>query len=102
MASYLTDTDSSGLLDSTLCFHLILLMCVVSNLFHHRTLSAPVHRSDCRPQGGAKGRGSRRMFWELGLGDVIGKPVELQCPKIVVQPKAVFSCAMTLMDKIRG
>ena len=90
------------------------------------------------------------MFWELVRGDVIGKPVELQCPKIVekasrrawteyehspramqmreytlkefweifvddrpfgadaifrqvnVQSKAVFSCAMTLMDKIRG
>ena len=33
--------------------------------------------------GGAKGRGSRRMFWKLAPGDVIGKPVKLQCPEIV-------------------
>ena len=33
--------------------------------------------------GGAKGRGSRRMFWELAPGDVIGKPVKSQCPKVI-------------------
>ena len=33
--------------------------------------------------GGAKGRGLRRMFWELAPGDVIGKPVNTQCPKVI-------------------
>ena len=32
--------------------------------------------------GGAKGRGSRRMFWELAQGNVIGKPVNTHCPKV--------------------
>ena len=35
-----------------------------------------------RPWGGAKGGGSRRMFWELVLEDVLGKLAELQCVKI--------------------
>ena len=40
-----------------------------------------------RPEGpsadpeGAKGRGSRRMFWELAPGGVFEKDVDSQCPK---------------------
>ena len=108
--------------------------------------------------GGAKRRGSRRMFWELAPEDVFGKPAEPNCAKIErgvetqekqdgkgpsrglglnmntamqlrgntlkefweifvddgpfgadafcrqvnVQSKAVFSYAMTLIDKIEG
>ena len=54
-------------------------MCDATNLLYHRTLSAPDQRCVCRPQGGAKGRGSRRMFWELAPRDVIAKLVVLQC-----------------------
>ena len=105
-------------------------------------------------------RSSRRMFWELAPGGVIGKPVKTHCPKVMnawkwrkykmekasrkpwiqyerspramqlrehtlkkllaifvddsafgadsllrqvfVHSKTIFSCALTLMDKIRG
>ena len=60
MAPFLTETDSPCLPESTLCFRLLLLMCVVLKLFHHRSLSAPE---------------------ELASGDVIGKLVKSQCPK---------------------
>ena len=56
-------------------------MCVVSNLVHRRPLSAP--EGPAADPGGAKGRGSRRMFWDLAPGDVIGKPVELQYSKSI-------------------
>ena len=39
-------------------------------------------RVQLQTPGGAKGRGSRRMFWELVPRDVIGKPVKSQCPKV--------------------
>ena len=80
MVPFLNETVSLRLPDSTLCFRLPLLMCVVSNLFRHRSLSALEGPS--ADQGGAKGGGSRRMFWELASEDVIRKPAELQCVKI--------------------
>ena len=162
MVSYLfvTEIDAPCLLDYTLYFDQSLLLCDVSNWFNHQTFSAPEQRSGCRPQGGAKEGGSRRMSWELVAEDVVGKPTDLSSAKVErewkrrkhkmekasrgswtenentpravqlrqytlkefweifvddgpsgadaffrhvnVQPKAVFSCAMTLMDKIQG
>ena len=79
MAPFLKETVSPGLPESTLCFRLLLLMCDVSNCFHRRPLSAPEGPS--ADQGGAKGRGSRRMFWELAPGEVLEKDNDLHCPK---------------------
>ena len=59
-------------LAATLYFHHFLSLCDASNLFNHRTLSAPEQWSGCRPQGGAHGRRlkkdvfgtcSRRCSW---------------------------------------
>ena len=71
MVSYqiVTASDALRLLDYTLYFD-----CSLSCVTY---LGRP-GGSVCRPQGGTTGRGSRRMFWELAPGDVIGKPAELR------------------------
>ena len=75
------ETFSPGLPEPTLCFRFLLLMCVVSNLFHHRPLSAPEGPS--ADPGRRQGKGLKKMFWELAPEDVIGKPVKSQCSKVM-------------------
>ena len=83
----MTETDAPCLPDYTLHFHQSLLFCDASNLFNHRSLSAPQQRSGCRRQGGAKGGRSRRMFWELAPEDVLGKPADLSRAEVERQWK---------------
>ena len=73
----MTEIDAPFLPDFTLYFHQSFLLCDASNLFIHRTL-----RCVYRPQEGAKGRGSRRMFWELAPKDLIDMPADLSCAKV--------------------
>ena len=79
MALFLNETVAPGLPDSTLCIHLLLVMCVVSYWFHHRPLSAPEGPS--ADLDGAKGRGSRRMFFRTCPWRVFEKDVDLHCSK---------------------
>ena len=74
MALFLNETFSPGLPDSNPRFRLHLLVCVVSNWIHRR-------EGPSADPGGAKGRGSKRMFWELAAGGVFEKDVDLQSPK---------------------
>ena len=75
MALFLNETFSPGLPDSTLCFRRLLFMCVVSNVFHHRPLSAPEGLS-ADPREAPREGAQEGEFWELAPGDVTGKPVK--------------------------
>ena len=76
LTCYLIETEGSShpsCLISPCAFVFPLLVCVVSNVFHY--LERP-RGSAPQTLGGSKGRGSRRMFWVLAPGDVVGKPVK--------------------------
>ena len=81
MAPYLTETDSPCPPESTLCFRLLLLMCVVSNLFHHRPLSAT--ESPFADPGRRQGKGLKKNVLGTRSGKWIGKPVKSPCPKLM-------------------
>ena len=83
----MTEIGTLCLPDNTLYFRQSLLLCDVSNLFNHQTLSAAEQRFDCRPRRRAEDRVSRRMFWELAPEDVIGKPTDLSCANVECEGK---------------
>ena len=78
-ATFLTETSHLACLTSP-SFHLNLL-CDVSNLFHHRPLSAPKH--PVADLGRRQGKGLKKDVLGTRLGDVIGKLVTTQCPKVM-------------------
>ena len=73
----------------------VCILCHALNLFHHQTLVAPMQRSVCKPQEGAKGGGSRKIFWEFASEVVIRNFGELQC----VQIEQEWKCRTYKMEK---
>ena len=134
MSPFLRETFSLGLPDFTLCFRLLLLMCFVSNLFHHPPLSAPEGPS--ADPGRRQGKGLKKNVLGTRSRRCNRKACQITAPQsykcmeteekasmgfglkspwttdlleqkqynrqVNVQSKAVFSCAVTLMDKIRA